>query len=160
MNTPDIDSPTSPRSAVLPFFALGTAAIIFAGLLSAALARVASYHSAWLVAYLVLIVGVAQVALGLGQWWLASKRLSPGVIAGELVVFNLGNAGVILGTLISAPIWVDAGSVLIAIALAWFGWSVWRPRKRGGALWAYWALVVLLLVSVIVGLFLAHSSAA
>lgn len=146
--------------AGFPFLAVGTAAIIFGGLFSAATARGASYHSAWFVAYVVLVVGVAQAALGLGQWRLASMPLSAKVIAGELLVFNLGNVGVITGTLLASPIWVDVGSALLVVALSWFGWSVRAPRRRGLPLRAYSTLVVLLLVSVVVGVFLAHLSAA
>lgn len=148
------------RVAALTFLILGTAAVVFAGLFSAATARNASYHSAWFVAYLVLVVGVAQVALGLGQWWLASRPLRASHVIGELVFFNVGHAGVIVGTLLSAPFWVDAGSLWIVVALAVFGWRVWSPRRRGAALWAYWSLLVFLLLSVLVGLFFAHTAAA
>lgn len=147
------------RVALIPFLTIGTAAIIFGGLFSAATARAANYHSAWFVAYLVLVVGVAQVALGLGQWWLASKPLSVALLVGELVIFNLGNAGVILGTVLASPLWVNLGSALLVLVLAGFAWAVLSPRRRGGALWAYWVLVVLLLASVGVGLFFANVGA-
>ena len=124
---------------------------------SAATARSASYHSAGFVAYLVLVVGIAQVALGIGQWWLTSKPLGTAILMGELVLFTLGNAGVILVTLIAAPVWVDVGSALLVIALVVFGWAVLSPLRRVWALWSYWALVVLMLASVIVGLFFAHA---
>lgn len=150
---------TTGRGAALPFLTLGAAAIVFGGLFSAATARMATYHSAWSVAYVVLVVGVAQVALGLGQWWLASHQLSAGFLAGELVAFNVGNAGVILGTLLGASLWVDAGSALLVIALVCFGWGVRSSRRRGPALWTYWTLIVLLLVSVVIGLIFANIGA-
>ncbi len=159
MESPTGDVPHSNRGSASAFLTLGTAAIVFGGLFSAATARSASYHSAWFVAYLVLVVGIAQVALGLGQWWLASRQLSLAHVASELVLFNVGNAGVVVGTLLSAPFWVDAGSVLIAVALAFFGRAVLSPRRRGIALWAYWSLVILLLVSVLVGIYFAHTAA-
>lgn len=152
-------TPRSCRGAAITFVTLGTAAIVFAGLFSAATARSATYHSAWLVAYLVLVVGIAQVAFGLGQWWLASRQLSVAHVASELVIFNVGNAGVIVGTLLSAPLWVDVGSALLVIALAIFGWAVWAPRRCGVALVAYWALIVVLGVSVVVGIYFAHFTA-
>lgn len=151
--------PLNGRYATILFVALGGAAIVFSGLFSAATARSASYHSAWFVAYLVLIVGLAQVALGIGQWWLASKPIAIATVITELLLFNLGNAGVIVGTLLAAPLWVDVGSALFVVALALFGWTVWTPRRRGVALWAYWALVIVLLVSVLVGLYFAHTAA-
>ncbi len=144
----------------IPFLTLGSAGIVFGGLFSAATARAATYHSAWFVAYFVLVVGVAQVALGLGQWWLASERPRTGLLVGELVAFNLGNAGVIVGTLLAASIWVDAGSALLIIALVSFAWAVHTPARRGLALWTYWALIILLFASVIVGLVFAHTGAA
>lgn len=147
------------RYATILFVALGAASIVFAGLFSAATARTASYHSAWFVAYLVLIVGLAQMALGIGQWWLASKPLAIGTMVAELVLFNLGNAGVIVGTLFAAPLVVDVGSALFIIALALFAWNVWVPRRRGAALWVYRVLIVVLLVSVAVGLYFAHTAA-
>ena len=150
-----------PRShgAAIPLVILGTAAIVFGGVFSAVTARSTSYHSAWLVAYLVLVVGIAQVALGLGQWWLASKPLGVAIVTSELVFFNFGNAGVIAGTLLAAPYWVDAGSAWLVIALVLFGWKVRSPRRRGWALWAYRALVVFLVASVLVGLYFAHFGA-
>lgn len=156
MESPTGDVRHRNRGPVIVFLTLGTAAIVFGGLFSAATARSASYHSAWFVAYLVLVAGIAQVVLGLGQWWLASRQLSLARVASELVLFNVGNAGVVVGTLLSAPFLVDAGSILLVAALAIFAWKVWTPRRRGTALWAYWALVGLLLVSVVVGLVFAH----
>lgn len=147
------------RASAVAFVTIGTAAIVFAGLFSAVTARSASYHSAWFVAYLVLVVGIAQVALGLGQWRLASRHVSLPLLIAELILFNLGNAGVILGTLTASAIWVDVGSALLIIALGFFGWMVWQPRRRGAALWAYWALVVVLGMSVIVGIVFAHTAA-
>lgn len=135
------------RYAAVLFVALGTAAIMFAGLFSAATARSASYQSAWFVAYLVLVVGIAQVALGLGQWWLASRPLSMTIMVGELVLFNIGNVGVIVGTVRATPYLVAAGGAWVTVALALFGWMVWSPRRRGAVLWVYWVLLVLLLGS-------------
>ena len=152
-------APPSNRYAGLPFLTVGTAAIVLGGLFSAATARSSTYHSAWFVAYLVLVVGVAQVALGVGQWWLTAKPLSTIVLNLELVIFNVGNVLVILGTLTVASIWVDVGSLLLVISLAAFGWAVRPARRRGVPLWAFWALVVLLFVSVIIGLYFAHRPA-
>lgn len=150
--------PGSGGTAV-PFLAVGILAIVIGGLFSAATARSATYHSAWSVAYIVLVVGVAQVALGVGQWWLAAHRIPVGILVGELLVFNLGNLGVVLGTVLAASIWVDVGSALLVVALATFGWKVWSPRRSGWVLLAYWALIVLLSASVIIGLIFAHLGA-
>ncbi len=159
MDSPVRDARPRASGAALPFVIFGAAAIVFAGLFSAATARSTSYHSAWLVAYLVLVVGVAQIALGVGQSARAGAAPRAAIVASELVFFNLGNAGVILGTMIAASIWVDMGSVLLIVALAFFGWAVRSPERRGPALWAYWALIALLLASVLVGVFFAHFGA-
>lgn len=153
-----INAPLKGRHAAMPFLTLGIAAVVLGGMFSAVTARSATYHSAWFVAYLVLVVGVAQVGLGLGQWWLSSKPLPVGVLMAELVIFNFGNAGVILGSVLEASLWVDVGSALVVISLGIFGWAVWPARRQGVVLWMYWALVVLLMASVIVGLFFAHAA--
>lgn len=152
-------TPISTSRVALPFLIVGTAAVIFGGLFSAATARSATYHSAWLVAYLVLVVGVAQVALGLGEWWLASRPLRFSFIWGQVVLFALGNAGVILGSLSGSTFWVDVGSAFLLVAIGSFGWAVRSPRHRGWALWAFWALIGFLLASVVVGLYFAHVGA-
>ncbi len=141
------------------FTIVGVAAITAGGLFSAATARGASYHSAWFVAYLVLVVGIAQVALGAGQLALAESAPSVALVVSELVLFNLGNTGVLAGTLLALPFLVDAGSVLLVVALALFVWGVRLPGRHGWALWGYRSLVVLLLVSVAIGVFFAHEGA-
>ncbi|MBX3092855.1 MAG: hypothetical protein KF801_10170 [Cryobacterium sp.] len=152
-------TPTSAGRVALPFLVVGTAAVIFGGLFSAATARSATYHSAWFVAYLVLVVGVAQVALGLGEWWLASRPLRGSFIWGQVVLFALGNTGVMLGSLSGSTLWVDGGSVVLIVAFGSFGWAVRSPRHRGWAFWTFWALIVFLLASVVVGLYFAHVGA-
>lgn len=150
-------SPLQNCDMAIPFIAVGTSAIILGGLFSAATARFATYHSAWFVAYLVLVVGIAQVALGLGQWWLAAKPLKAALLISELLIFNVGNGAVMFGSMTENPLWVDVGSGLVAVSFAIFAWAVWRARRRGVIHWAYWALLVLLLVSVFIGIYFAHS---
>ncbi|MEO7350129.1 MAG: hypothetical protein ABIW32_09790 [Terrimesophilobacter sp.] len=148
--------PITGRDAAFPFLAVGVSAIILGGLFSAATARLASYHSAWFVAYLVLVVGVAQVGLGLGQGRLATKPLTVAVLFAELLLFNIGNAGVVLGSLTAEPLWVNIGSAILLVSLTIFAWMVWPARRRGALLWGFWALLLLLFVSVFVGLFFAN----
>lgn len=143
--------------ATLPFLVVGVAAITFAGLYSAATARSATYHSAWLVAYLVLIVGLAQVALGIGQWWLIPGEQTSVTTFAQLVFFNLGNAGVIVGSLFALPILVDVGSVAIIAALWLFLRMVLNSKRWGIVMWMYLALAAVLLVSVLIGVYFAHT---
>src|SRR5699024_650605 len=111
----------------------------------------------WLVAYLVLVVGVAQYALGLGQARLAARAPSLLFIALEWFVFNLGNAGVIAGTLAGHFHWVVAGSILVIIAMLAFAWGALGNRHH--PLWrvGYYALVALIFASALVGLVLSFN---
>lgn len=169
--------------AAAPFVLFGIAAIIAAGLICAVLASMLSGAAhdiasmvppeqgssmlvsvplaqyqvlAWLAAYLVLVVGIAQIGLGAGQSWLANRVPSRAVLAVEFAAFNLGNAGVVIGTLAEAPALVDAGGGALVIALLLFLWSV-RSRGAGGWVrYVYWLLAAILIVSIPVGLVLAH----
>lgn len=144
----------------LPFIVIGGAAIVAGGLVSAASALTPSYTASWAVAYLVLVVGVAQLILGLGQSSLATKRLAGGLIVGEAAAFNLGNVGVLAGTVFGQPVVVYVGAALIVAAQALFlwavrgGWSVHRPGHTA-LRWGYRTLIVVLLVSIPVGLVIA-----
>ena len=100
--------------------ALGVAAIIAGGLVAAAVAHRPAEHPVWTSAYLVLIVGVAQIVFGAGQAWLSERLPATGWIAGEWIAFNLGNAGVIAGTVLGSFRMVLAGTVLFAAGIAAF----------------------------------------
>jgi hypothetical protein len=144
-------------SGIVPFGSLGLAAVIAGGLIAAATARAPSETLVWLVAYLVLIVGVAQIALGVGQYWLAGRAPERTGLWGEFAAFNLGNAGVIVGTLIDVAPLVDAGGVLVVVALILFLMGGRGASRGGGLRHLYRFLILLLLISVPIGLLLAHS---
>ncbi len=139
------------RDISMPFAAFGTAAIIAAGIIAAAIAYHPTEHLVWMVAYLVLIVGVVQYALGVGQARLAVKRPSARAISGQWLVLNLGNAGVIAGTLLDSFATVVAGTVLFAAAMLWFALHA-RGGEAGWLRRGYRALVLVMLVSSLVGL--------
>lgn len=143
-----------------PFVLLGIAGVIAGGLVSALTATAPTGQIAWLVAYLVLVVGVAQIGLGTGQAWLAARPLGGGLLVTEFLGFTFGNAGVAAGTMLSLPILVDVGGVLLVVSLALFFWGVRRSVRGGWLRYLYRALVVLLLVSVPIGLVLAQIRAA
>lgn len=146
--------------SALPFVAIGSIAIIAAGLVAAATAGRPSYLASWAVAYLVLVVGVAQIALGIGQARLALEVPSGRLVAGELVLFNLGSAAVLAGSLLRIPLFTTIGSVLMLIALAVLFWAA-RGSTRGGWLrYAYWLLIAILFVSVFIGLLIARGGVA
>lgn len=160
------------RVWLLPFLIAGVACIVGGGLLAAASAYVTTEKTAWATAYVVLVGGVAQVALGAAVTWLrpaADRRW--GWIA--FAAWNLGNAGVLAGQLAGLVALTDIGSVLLVIALALvLASTARRPVARGSAgygpapehrrpphpllLWAFRALLVILLAGIIVGTALAH----
>ncbi len=147
----------------LPFAAIGSACIVAGGLVAAVTAPLELAHGSWMAAYLVLALGVAQVALGAGQALLARRPPSPAVVALEVAGWNLSGAAVIAGTLTSTPVLTTvAGAVLLATLLLFIR-AVSRGngevRETGGgaraARWAYLAVLVILAVSVPVGMLLA-----
>jgi len=141
------------------FIAFGSSAVIAGGLLSAFSAHSAEYFTAWSVAYLVLVVGVVQVALGIGVRNLAKHTPTFKQVLAAFLLFNFGNAAVITSTIlyytsvIDGSYLVPIGSLLIAAAMVLFLWFV-RGVKKSKSLKFYYALLCLVLVSVIAGLFL------
>lgn len=139
----------------LPFLVIGGACIVAGGLVSAVTGPLALSHGSWLAAYLVLVAGCAQIALGALQQRLAVSGPSPRVRGAQLGLFNVGNAAVIIGTLLAAPFVVDAGGLLLVAALAAFLIAL-RGSRPGVAVWVFRALVIVLLASIPIGLVLAH----
>jgi hypothetical protein len=137
--------------AARPFVALGIAAIIAGGLVAAAAAHHPAEHPVWASAYLVLIVGVAQIVFGGGQACLSERLPSTGWIGGEWIIFNLGNAGVIAGTVLESFPMVLAGTVAFALGIAAFLLGT-RGPMRGGWLAGYRLLLGLVFLSSMVGL--------
>lgn len=141
-----------------PFLVIGGVGILAGGLLSAASAASPSYLASWAVAYLVLVVGFAQLLLGVGQAQLAVRRPPAGLVAAEVLAFNLANIAVLAGSLASLVVLTWIGAALIVMAMALFIWAA-----RGGGtrhawlLWLYRAMIVVLLVSAPIGILLAHS---
>ena len=123
----------------------------------AAIARIATpyAHGWWLVAYLALVGGLAQLLLGPGLNAIASaKGRAPGAktSGAQLVLWNVGTALVAIGVLAGTSAGVIAGSVLLLAALASFALSLGRtgPVTRGWPL-GYLLLVLFLVSSVFTG---------
>lgn len=99
---------------------LSVLAIIVGGVISAFTARKPSQLTAWLSAYLVLVVGTVQLGLIVGWRELGSPHYDS--MAGALILYAVGNTAVVAGTLLkgrnklSLPI-VVAGSVLLGMAM-------------------------------------------
>lgn len=140
----------------MPFGLWGFVGIIGGGLVAAVTHPLGwEAHGSWVSAYLVLVVGVAQLGLGVGQAWLADRLPGRPQITGELATWNLGSALVILGTLVARTWVVDIGGVLLAVALVLFLLAVrGRPGEPRWAWWGYRVLALIVLVSIPVGLVL------
>lgn len=136
---------------------LGAASVIVGGVVAAVTSPLRLDHGSWAAAYLVLVNGVAQVALDRAQRALAVDRPSRAIVATELATWNLAGLAVIGGTLLRTPLVVDVGGVLLVIALALMIRTV-RGRTAGPrwALWTYRLLLVIVLVSIPIGLVLAR----
>lgn len=143
----------------MPFGALGTGCAVAGGLVAAATAPAPSTHASWAAAYLVLVAGVAQVALGLGQAVLAPHVPSMRRVIAQAGVWNAGNAAVLAGTLTGVTPVVDAGGALLVLGLALLAGGVRGAvphRERRWPRYGFLVLVLLLLVSIPVGLVLAR----
>ncbi|MEO5724185.1 MAG: hypothetical protein ABIQ39_07755 [Ilumatobacteraceae bacterium] len=144
-------------SIALPFLILGSTCIVAGGVTSAATAYNRSQHASWVVAYLVLVAGVAQVALGLGQAALSIKTPSKVTVTGELIAWNGGNVAVIVGTLLTTSLLTDVGGALLMIALALFVYTA-RGGHAGWARQMFRITVLIILLSIPVGLVLGHTT--
>ena len=131
-----------------PFVFVGVACVIAGGLVAAVTSIAPTEHLTWSSAYLVLVAGVAQVGLGLGQEILPPRPPSQRLSIVELALWNVG-------TLAGTAAAVDAGGALLVVTLALVGYA-----SRGAAqTWlshGFRALIVILLVSIPVGLVLAR----
>lgn len=147
-------------SLAIPFVLIGVACVIAGGFVAAGTALAPTEHGAWSSAYLVLVGGVAQVGLGLGQAWLAPRLPTRASAVAELALWNAGDAAVLAGTLTGLAPVVDVGGVALVAALALFirgvgGATSSSPTRLRWTLYGFRALVLILLVSVPVGLVLA-----
>lgn len=155
-----------PWRPYLPALVVGALCIIAGGLVAAVTGPLALAHGSWAAAYLVLVAGVAQIALPVGQAMLALWARNPvgrRLLLVEFAGWNLGNAAVIAGTLSNTTWLVNLGGALLVVALTALlvatrsgPGRVEVARGRRVALLAVRALVALLLVSIPVGLWLAH----
>lgn len=138
---------------------IGAVGVVAGGLVAAVSAPLDLAHGSWLAAYLVLVGGVGQCAMG------AARLLAPPPLDAtslgwvQVAGWNIGNALVITGTLITLPLVVDVGGLACVVALTI---ALLQSRRLRGtwAGWAYRVGLVVLLVSVPVGLVLAHLRAA
>lgn len=109
----------------------------------------------WLAAYLVLVGGVAQCTIGRTQEALAPDSVPRKLWQMQYTGWNVGSLLVIVGSLTGEPYVVDVGGLLLLSALVI---AVWVTRNAAASflLWAYRAVLLLLVASMPVGLALAH----
>lgn len=142
--------------SVRPFAAVAASSIVLGGLVAAATGPLDLARGSWLAAFLVLVAGVAQLALGAGQAALAERPPTRAVVRAELVLWNLGVAATVAGTLATLPALTTVAAVPVVAALVLFAVSV---RGIGTApTWArasYLAVVTVVGVSTPIGLVLA-----
>jgi hypothetical protein len=145
----------APTNRWAPSFLIGAGGIIAGGLVAAIAATNPSENGIWAAAYLVLVVGVAQIGLGLGQAWIATRSPASSVVLAELALFNLGHAAVIGGTLAGRTSLVDIGGGLLIVALGMYLW-VTRKTSGGWVTLGYRLMIAVVLISIPVGLVLAR----
>ncbi|WP_083657640.1 hypothetical protein [Dietzia timorensis] len=136
---------------------LGWAGIVAGGLVAAVTDPLDVYRGSWVAAYLVLVVGVAQVVMG----WARRGSGAGGAGTGwaQCAGWNLGSAGVIAGTLTKASllVYVSSAALVVALIIAALGTRI-AGKASGGGLWllAYRAMLVILAVSIPVGMALSY----
>ena len=152
--------PAGRRSELAAFTGIGVLCVLAGGLLVAATARAPSEHASWAGAYLVLVGGLAQAGLGIGQATFTAPRPSLAVLAAQLVGWNLGNAVVLVGTLLGVMPLVDLGGLLLVATLALVAHRLRSSKGSPGDLahrlgrQGFRLLILILLVSIPVGLVL------
>ncbi|HEY5320933.1 MAG TPA: hypothetical protein VIJ76_08650 [Galbitalea sp.] len=136
------------------FLSTGSGFVVLGGLVAAVTEPLHLSLGSWLAAYLVLVCGAAQCAIGAVQDKLVTVPVSPGMFTVEFVVWNAANLAVIAGTLLGLSVLVDLGGAALLFALVLALW-ITRRARRGLAVWAYRASIAVMLVSIPVGLTLA-----
>jgi hypothetical protein len=139
-----------------PFTLLAAGCIVGGGVVAAVARPTGFGYGSWTAAFLVLVLGVAQIALGGGQAWIAAETPDRRFVQGQLIGWNLGGALVITGTLTAVPALTSVGGVVEALALVLFLIGV---RHAGSApRWArlvFRTVVAVMAVSIPIGLVLA-----
>ena len=141
-----------------PFLITGAAGVVGGGFVAAVAGAVTWGHGAWTAAFVVLVVGVAQLVLGVAQAALAPALIARSRMIVQFLLWNSGCAVVITGSQIDTPVIVAVGSALFLGALVMAALEVRTRGDLQGAprvlLAVYRALLVVLLVSVFVGILL------
>ena len=134
----------------------GSASVILGGIVAAVTGPTGWSDGSWVAAFLVLVMGVGQIGLGVGQAFVGPRPPTRRTVVIESTLWNLGSLTVIAGTLMAAPLLVSFGGLALVIALTLLARVVRTANQHGEWLGrAYRSLVLVLLVSIPVGIALA-----
>lgn len=134
--------------------AVGVCCVVVGGLIAAVTGPFDLSQGSWLAAYLVLVGGVAQCAMGQARMWQPEVTQARRWGWIQIGSWNLGNIAVVVGTLTGVPSVVDLGSMVLVVALVI---ALHATRIASGtAYWIYRALLLVLAVSIPVGIVLSH----
>ncbi|MFZ1670492.1 MAG: hypothetical protein WAT65_06035 [Candidatus Nanopelagicales bacterium] len=150
--------------------AVGTSCVVIGGLVAAVTGPLGLDKGSWLSAYLVLVCGVSQVAMGVMGARVGGRQLSKRLGWTQFTTYNVANVTVVAGTLVGGlPFLIDAASVLLVVALgvALYRSGTWsrsadaavtEAASTSGRIvtWGYRGLLVVLLASIPVGMLLSH----
>lgn len=145
------------RLPAVVMWALGWTGIFAGGLVAAVADPLDVYRGSWMAAYLVLVVGVAQVMMGWARRHWGTSRAAAGWA--QCAAWNIGSAGVIAGTLAETSPIVFVSSAVLVVALVIAALDTRSARITSGdalRLLAYRALLVILAVSIPVGMVLSY----
>lgn len=153
VNTATVDVLAARWSAIRWFAWIGIGSIVAGGLVAAVTGPLELADGSWAAAYLVLVAGVAQLALGFGQGILSVERPSDAIVRSELAAWNLGAATTIAGTLTGSAVVTTIGAAATATALVMFLVGV-RATDETASGWipmVYRGVAAVVLVSIPVG---------
>ncbi len=140
-------------AAFKPFAVAGATAIVVGGVIAAAIAAPApTRHGVWAVAYLVLVLGAGQLAIGAGQALLPATSPSPREATLGAAAFNLSGAAIVVGVVTDHVAVFYAGSALLFAVLARWLYRVRRSTRRGWGLLTYRLFLAALVVSIPIGM--------
>lgn len=137
----------------------GVAAIIIGASVSAFTAKQPSTLAMWASAYLVLVVGVAQIFLAsvVAQLMQTSSRK---LLYQMFALFNAGNILVILSSVLKYSGYdkhvtlTIMGAITLMAAMGWLGWLLRSAKASRLKTWTY-VMLLLLISSALVGIVLA-----
>lgn len=138
--------------AARPFVVVGSVATIAGGVIAAVTRPTGFELGSWMAAYLVLVGGVAQIALGMGQAWMADLPPRSWEVSGELVSWNLAMLATILGSVLAVPLLTTVGGAASVVALGMFLRGVRHaPSTVRWSVLAYRVVVAIVLISTPIG---------